>query len=373
MRTTAFVSASILLGSSLTMGCAVHGSASVNAPPPPEVVVQGQVQGSATTEIVVQGDPPPPPPPQQETVPPPPSPEYTWVGGYHRWDGHAYVWVNGRYERRPHEGATWRAAHWEPRGNGHVWIDGGWDGQAAASAPQPPPPPAAQAQIDVTVAPAPETEPEELVATSEPPELVYEEQTDSPNPGYVWIGGYWQWSGNDWVWYYGGWHPAPEGRVYVSPYYEHVNGHVVYVRGYWGARGEEPRYYGGDRIVFAAAVRPAGYVRGQHTFVARSAGLPPGRRGHYGPKPAGVIKKRPLPTASAPRTPVVREEGRGAEHAEVGAGAGAGKVDHEVKAGARPEVKAEGKGEAKPEVKTEPKGEAKPAPKPTAKKPPPKR
>jgi hypothetical protein len=243
------------------------------------------------------------------------------------------------------------------------------------SPPPPPPPPpssaaaddsSASSTVEVDVAPAPETEPEELVATSEPPEPVYEEQGDAPGSDVVWVGGYWQWTGSDWGWYYGGWYPAPEGRIYVEPYYEHVDGHVVYVRGYWGARGEEPRYYGGDRIVFRAAVRPEGYVRGAHVVVARSGGLPPGRRGSYGPRPAGA-RKRPLPRASAPRRALShgspnREQGHGeaahgdqghgeAGHTEPGHAEPGHEPEHAQPGGARPEP------EAKPEEKAAPKGQ----------------
>ncbi len=93
--------------------------------------------------------------------------------------------------------------------------------------PPPPPPtatatvavdnPSASSTVEVDVAPAPEAEPEELVATSEPPEPVYEEQGDAPGADVVWVGGYWQWAGSDWGWYYGGWYPAPEGRRFTSP------------------------------------------------------------------------------------------------------------------------------------------------------------
>ena len=90
-------------------------------------------QAGAQTEFVVQGPPPAPPPPQPETMPPSPGVEYFWIGGYHRWNGHAYAWVGGHYEHRPHPDAQWHAAHWEPRGSGHVWIEGNWGGQATAS------------------------------------------------------------------------------------------------------------------------------------------------------------------------------------------------------------------------------------------------
>jgi hypothetical protein len=68
-------------------------------------------------------------------MPPSPGADFVWVGGYHRFDGatHRYVWVGGRYERRPHPGAQWKAAHWEPRGHQHVWVEGNWDVNASAN------------------------------------------------------------------------------------------------------------------------------------------------------------------------------------------------------------------------------------------------
>jgi hypothetical protein len=96
------------------MGCYVE--ARTAGPPPPP-----------SGEVVVEADPPPPPPPQVEVQPAPPGAEFFWVGGYHRWDGHRYVWVGGRYERRPHANARWTAAHWERRGNARVFIEGRWD------------------------------------------------------------------------------------------------------------------------------------------------------------------------------------------------------------------------------------------------------
>jgi hypothetical protein len=247
----------------------------------------------------------------------------------------------------------------------------GASADVAMAPPPPPPPPPVGVQVGVQaqvqgdappadgqaeMAPPPDetAEPEEVVATSEPPEPVYEEQTDMPSPGMVWVGGYWGWTGNDWAWYYGGWQPAPAGRIYVEPYYERVDDHVVYVRGYWGVTGEEPRYYGGERIVFVAPPRPVGYVRGQYTVVVRSGGLPPGQRGHYGPRPSGPVKKRPMPIARAPRP---RGGRGGGQHVEPGRGEGRGE----------PSRGEPGRVEAEPRAKPE----ARPAPQPERKAPPP--
>jgi hypothetical protein len=144
-------------------------------------------------------------------------------------------------------------------------------------------------------------DPEEVQATSEPPDPVYEEQTVSTGPGYVWIGGYWGWNGVDWGWNWGRWEPAPEGGVvYIEPYYERVGDHVVYVRGYWGPHDAPHRSYGGDRIEFRAAARPANYHRGDHPVVEHRAGPAPGKRpgGAY-VKATGTV--RPLPKATAPQ------------------------------------------------------------------------
>ncbi len=77
-------------------------------------------------ETVYESEPPPPPAPVVEAPPPSPGPEYVWIGGYHRWDGHGYVWVHGRYDRRPHPAANWEPAHWENRGRSHVYVEGRW-------------------------------------------------------------------------------------------------------------------------------------------------------------------------------------------------------------------------------------------------------
>ncbi len=192
-----------------------------------------------------------------------------------------------------------------------------------APAPEPAAPPA-EAAAD-TAEPVP-TDPEEVTATSEPPNPVYEEETDSPGPAYVWVGGYWGWNGVDWGWNWGHWAVAPEGQFYIEPYYERVGDHVVYVQGYWGPHDAPHRSYGGDRIQFSHPERPANYHRGEHVVVEHRAGPAPGHR------PGGAYAHatgpaRPLPRATAPqhrtaaagRTATPRSEPKGApgnEHAE---------------------------------------------------------
>jgi hypothetical protein len=82
--------------------------------------------GPPPNEVTYENEPPPPPAPVAEQEGPSPGPEYVWIGGYHRWDGHAYIWVHGHYDRRPHPRANWVPAHWEARGRAHVFVDGHW-------------------------------------------------------------------------------------------------------------------------------------------------------------------------------------------------------------------------------------------------------
>jgi hypothetical protein len=67
-----------------------------------------------------------PPHPIVEKRAPAPGPGYMWLGGYHRWDGHAYVWEPGRWELPPRPHAHWVAHRWEHRGNGWVFVEGHW-------------------------------------------------------------------------------------------------------------------------------------------------------------------------------------------------------------------------------------------------------
>jgi len=55
-----------------------------------------------------------------------PSREHVWIGGYHRWDGHAYAWEPGRWERRPRPRAVWVAPRWQHRRDGYVFVEGHW-------------------------------------------------------------------------------------------------------------------------------------------------------------------------------------------------------------------------------------------------------
>jgi hypothetical protein len=114
-KTRHFVLAAMLCTSPL-VGCYVGPGPGPAPPPPPPQQAE-----------VVEAPPPPPPPESEPAPPPPPGPDYGWVPGYQRWNGHSYYWERGHYDRRPHAGSRWNAAHWEGRGRGQVWVDGRWD------------------------------------------------------------------------------------------------------------------------------------------------------------------------------------------------------------------------------------------------------
>lgn len=61
-----------------------------------------------------------------ERRPAAPSHDHVWVAGYHRWDGHAYVWTPGRWELPPRPHAVWVAPRWEHRHDGYVFVEGRW-------------------------------------------------------------------------------------------------------------------------------------------------------------------------------------------------------------------------------------------------------
>lgn len=112
------ISTFVIAASTCMAGCTVHEYSGSGPPPPPPP--------QQTT--VVEEEPPPPPPPQQDPPPPPaPGPDYEWVAGYQRWNGHGYGWERGHYEHRPHAGARWQGAHWEQHGRQHVWVEGRWN------------------------------------------------------------------------------------------------------------------------------------------------------------------------------------------------------------------------------------------------------
>jgi hypothetical protein len=67
-----------------------------------------------------------PPPVVVETVGVAPGAEFVWIHGYHHWDGRAYQWESGRWEKRPRPGAVWHDGQWVHHSKGWYWRDGHW-------------------------------------------------------------------------------------------------------------------------------------------------------------------------------------------------------------------------------------------------------
>ena len=89
----------VLLGAALFLGTAYAEEIVVKAAPPRAIV---------------------------EKRAPAPSHDHVWIAGYHRWDGHAYVWEPGRWELPPRPHAVWVAPRWEHRNGGYVFVAGFW-------------------------------------------------------------------------------------------------------------------------------------------------------------------------------------------------------------------------------------------------------
>jgi hypothetical protein len=77
------------------------------------------------------------------------------------------------------------------------------------------------------------TTPGEVYVQAMPPDPIYEEVPAAPSYGFVWIDGYWNWSGAEWMWLRGRWERPRSGYAWVRPYYDYSGGRYVYVPGYW--------------------------------------------------------------------------------------------------------------------------------------------
>jgi len=158
------------------------------------------------------------------------------------------------------------------------------------------PPPAVGVADDGTVYP-----------TVPPPDPIPEMAPPSPGYGYMWINGYWDWTGADWTWYSGYWAPRAEASMYVGPRFVFLGGRPVYYRPYW--RGEHGhRVYGyGWRGAPAPAYRarpqvPPSSWRAEHNQGWRGAPGAGGWRGTPAPAPmpsrGGGWRGSPAPVAA---------------------------------------------------------------------------
>ncbi len=67
-----------------------------------------------------------PPPPRRIPIPPRPVVGAIWIGGFWRWTGFQYVWVDGYWDRNPPPGKIWTPGRWIHTSRGWYWDEGRW-------------------------------------------------------------------------------------------------------------------------------------------------------------------------------------------------------------------------------------------------------
>ena len=72
-----------------------------------------------------------------------------------------------------------------------------------------------------------------VVAPIAPPPLMVEPVIAAPAPGFIWIGGYWTWSGGRHVWTRGHWAPPRPGEHWVARQWERGPGGWHQRGGHW--------------------------------------------------------------------------------------------------------------------------------------------
>lgn len=78
-----------------------------------------------------------------------------------------------------------------------------------------------------------------------PPAPIVEPRPYPPGPGYIWVDGYWAWSGDRYVWERGRWAVPPRGySAWAGPRYERYGHGYRYAPGHWS---QQPRRDDRDR------------------------------------------------------------------------------------------------------------------------------
>ena len=136
-------------------------------------------------------------------------------------------------------------------------------------------------------------QPEPVRVAWAPPPMLIEVPPPVPYEEAVWVGGFWIWQGN-WVWMHGHWASPPRpGYRYFHPYYEHRNGSVIFVNGFWAAADVHFSVPGANiNIAFSAPL--AGVHEGPRPMGPEGVFVPPPPGSRY-----GVIVPAPLGTPPA--------------------------------------------------------------------------
>lgn len=69
------------------------------------------------------------------------------------------------------------------------------------------------------------------------PPVLREEVVPAPRAGYVWVSGYWSWSGREHVWVAGRWERERRGEHWVSDRWEQHGNKWHHEEGHWDREG----------------------------------------------------------------------------------------------------------------------------------------
>jgi hypothetical protein len=83
---------------------------------------------------------------------------------------------------------------------------------------------------------------EYIIVREAPPAVIVERRPPQPPGEYIWIDGYWHWSGRQYVWMGGRWASPPhEHYIWIAPRYERHEQGYRYTPGQWREGPEERR------------------------------------------------------------------------------------------------------------------------------------
>jgi hypothetical protein len=78
-------------------------------------------------------------------------------------------------------------------------------------------------------------QPQYVIVREAPPPIIVERRPPMPGQGHIWIDGYWNWNGRQYVWEPGHWAVPPRERViWIAPRYERHEQGYRYMPGRWG-------------------------------------------------------------------------------------------------------------------------------------------
>jgi hypothetical protein len=85
-------------------------------------------------------------------------------------------------------------------------------------------------------------QPQYVIVREAPPAVIVEQRPPPPAVGYLWIDGYWHWSGRQYAWQGGRWaRPPHESYIWVAPRYERHEQGYRYTPGQWREGPQERR------------------------------------------------------------------------------------------------------------------------------------